>query len=408
MTLLQLFKNEEISRSHIKNSPSYNLGTFSSVSTHKEIFYNEDFVSMNAIDKFAYPEITKMEEEVIEFMSKQFHGDEKAVGFCTTGSSESIVLALSFHRLNFLTKHPELQNTKLNFIVNEGYHKIFEKYAALFNVDIRAISLDNNYRINVKKAEQAIDENTFCLVGIMGSTELGKYDDIAELNKLAIKHSIPVHVDAAIGGFVVPFSDVKVEWDFALSNVQSINASGHKYGLSCPGIGVVLFKDKNVLPANYDGKLDYISGGSVVDYGLSCTKNAAFIMILCQNIKFYGEEGYKKITRYNYDMQEMLVRELRQNSKITDIVTGDAPLVLFKGEKLQELSDYLLSRGWVQHPSYVAPLKDKYIRIVIKKHLSKKVLGRFLQDVHYFYYPRKIFLWKKAAKAMRLAVNFRN
>lgn len=339
---------------------------------------------MNYIDKKAYPEVVEMEGVSIDFLARAFHGISDTTGFVTTGSSEAIVIALSFHRMKHQQdKHDGLE--KQNFVVSEAYHKIFEKYAALFNVELRAARLDNEQRVDVDHVRQLVDDRTFCIVGIMGSTEYGKADDIVALHEIAKEYDVPVHVDAAIGGFVFPFVKNAPLWDFALSSVQTINISGHKYGLCVPGVGFLMVRNKEVIPEGYNTELKYVSGGGVEDYGLSCTKNVSLLAHMNQLIESLDVEGYRAITLQNFENMEYFTQELREIPWITECYVGDTPTVIFRGEDLDGLSAYLRNRGWIQHPSYIDALQRTYIRVVVRRHVDRRMLSSLVNDVRIFY-----------------------
>lgn len=366
--------------------PAHNLGTYSNVISDdvlRTIMLTAG--EMNFVDKGAYPKIVAMEQETVRFLLDLTHGDKDSTGFATTGSSEAIVLAMAWHQRNYLKLHPEQKGKTLNFVINQGYHKVFEKIANLFDVELRSAPLNNDLSVDISAFSKLIDNQTFCLVGIAGSTELGMVDNIQAIARMASEWDIAMHVDAAIGGYVLPFLNKPTVWDFALPAVQTMNVSGHKYGLCLPGIGFLLARDSSVIPDAYSGEIGYLSGGGIVDNALCCTRNAAFVVNAYHNMQKHGEEGYRAITQQNMANTIYFTRVLRTIQGIDEVIQGDVPVVTFRGDNLSKLSCYLSDKGWIQSPHLVSHLGHKYIRVVVRRHISLDTLEKLLDDIGEFY-----------------------
>jgi glutamate decarboxylase len=387
-----------------RRGPVRNLGTYSNVINDRSL-YDILFstTEMNFVDKAAYPDVAEMEQETVRFLLNLAENDGEGVGFATTGSSEAIVLALAWHKVNFLDKHPEKKEHQLNYVVNEGYHKAFDKFATLFGVELRKAPLGKDLRIDVAQAEKLIDENTFCLVGIAGSTEIGMIDDIRALNKLAIKRDIAVHVDAAIGGYILPFKKDASAWNFALPAVKTINISAHKYGLCLPGIGFLLVRDQSVIPAQYTGDIAYLAGGGVNDNALSCSRNAAFVINAHHNMMLYGKKGYTDITNQNYRTAKYLADNLKKIKGIDYVSLGDVPVVLFSAEDVHGLSNHLSEDGWIQSPHYIRAIKRHCVRIVVRKHLTEETMSELLDTMRAYQMQEKAVEKISAHPALSIA-----
>ncbi len=254
----------------------------------------------------------------------------------------------------------------------------------MVGTELKAAPLNEDLTIDIEAAEKLIDENTFCLVGIAGSTEIGMVDEITELNKLALLHKLPLHVDAAIGGYVLPFMDGVSDWNFALPAVQSINISAHKYGLCLPGIGFLLVRDQSIIPKNYHTEIDYLAGGGVEDNALSCSRNASFVINAHHNMTQYGFEGYKTITKQNFAHAQYLADQLKKLPIIDHIILGDVPIALFSSPQIKDLSAFLSEVGWIQSAHYIRALERRYIRIVLRQHLDTAILNDFLTSIGEF------------------------
>jgi glutamate decarboxylase len=365
-----------------------NLGTYSNIlddSTFRDILATSS--EMNFVDKAAYPHLIALEREVVRFLLDKMHAADDASGFTTTGSSEAIVLALAYHQRNFLDAKPQFKGQTLNFVISEAHHKAFEKCARLFGVELRPATLRSDLTVDVNSMRQLVDDKTFCLIGIAGSTELGKMDSIADINMLAQERGLPVHVDAAIGGYVFPFYTDQNQWDFALPTVRTINISGHKYGMCLPGIGFLLVRNSSVMPKDYleNSEIAYLSGGNIIDYALTCSRSAIFIINAHHNLKLYGESGYTKITQQNLSNAGYFAQKVSEIPGIAGIIRGDAPVVNFAGDNILDLSSHLSGRGWVQNPHHIGALGKRYIRVVIRKHITRELLNVLLTDIESFY-----------------------
>lgn len=363
-------------------NPQRNLGTYSNVLLQDELrrMFLET-AEMNFVDKAAYPEIASMEQATVRFLANAMHGDDYTSGLATTGSSEAITLALAWHQRNFIARHPELKGETLNFVISEGYHKSFEKFAVLFGAELRAIPLGKDLRANTAIAATLVDDRTFCIVGIAGSTELGMVDDIAALDEIAQIHSIPMHIDAAAGGYILPFIGHSHDWDFAMPSVQTINISAHKYGLCLPGVGFLLVRNRSVMPANYNGTIEYLSGGCIEDHALSCTRNASFIVNAYHNSQKYGFEGYRSIALANIKNATYLAQQLSAIPDITHVTSGDMPVVTFSHKNIHTLSAHLATKGWIQAPHTISPLKRQCIRIVVRRHITRDMIDELLEHM---------------------------
>lgn len=176
---------------------------------------------------------------------------------------------------------------------------------------------EEHQSLNMNTVMDYVDEYTIGIVGIMGITYTGRYDDIAKLNDLVEEYNkttdykVYIHVDAASGGFYAPFMEPDIKWDFQLKNVVSINASGHKYGLVYPGIGWVLWRDKKFLPDKLIFKVSYL-GGELPTMAINFSRSASQIIGQYYNFVRFGFEGYKKIQKRTHDVAVYLATEIQK------------------------------------------------------------------------------------------------
>src|SRR5438876_6946953 len=257
----------------------------------------------NFIDHAEYPLTAEIEQRCIRMLADLFNAPGETTGARTQGSSEAIMLgALSLkwkwrHRMQAENKGVD----RPNLVFGGDVHVVWEKFCRYFDVEPRIVPLKpDKYTIGPGDVEPHIDENTIGVAVVLGTTFTGHADDIRGINDhlVAIKHErgldVPLHVDAASGGFVWPFLYPDSEWDFRLEQVRSINVSGHKFGLVYPGIGWLIFREKAdladdlVFTENYLGKTD-------PTFTLNFSTGAAMVLAQYYNVVRFGHEGYRYV-----------------------------------------------------------------------------------------------------------------
>src|SRR3954454_21288939 len=177
----------------------------------------------------------------------------------------------------------------------------WDKFCRYWDVEPRLQDVSpEDTGLNAERARAACDENTMGVVAILGSTFDGIYEPVADitaaLDDLAAGGGpdVPVHVDAASGGFVAPFLDPDLEWDFRVERVQSINTSGHKYGLVFPGVGWALWRDKDALPEELIFRVNYL-GGDTPTMALNFSRPGAQVVAQYYAFLRHGRKGYTEV-----------------------------------------------------------------------------------------------------------------
>jgi glutamate decarboxylase len=238
------------------------------------------------------------------------------------------------------------------------------------------------------------DENTIGVVAILGSTYDGAYEPVADiahaLDGLAAGDGpdIPIHVDAASGGFVAPFCDEDLEWDFLVPRVQSINASGHKYGLVYPGVGWIIWRDHEALPKDLVFDVEYL-GGHMPTFALNFSRPGA--QVVAQYFMFLrlGREGYRRIQQACSETANWIAEQVDSMEQF-DLVSREKgiPVVAFKmvgdrGYTVYDVSETLRARGWLV-PAYPMPpdMQDiSVLRVVVRNGLSRDLAGILIDDL---------------------------
>ena len=292
----------------------------------------------------------------------------------------------------------DIQAKKPNLVISSGYQVCWEKFCVYWDVELREVPMDEKHMsINLDTVMDYVDEYTIGIVGIMGITYTGRYDDIKGLNDLVEAHNkqtdykVYIHVDAASGGFYAPFTEPDLVWDFQLKNVISINSSGHKYGLVYPGVGWVLWRDQQYLPEELVFKVSYL-GGEMPTMAINFSHSAAQLIGQYYNFVRYGFDGYRDIHQRTHDVAVYLAKEIEKTGIFEIINDGsELPVVCYKLKEdpnrewtLYDLSDRLLMKGW-QVPAYPLPKDlDQLIiqRLVVRADFVMNMACYYVQDMN--------------------------
>jgi glutamate decarboxylase len=255
---------------------------------------------------------------------------------------------------------------------------------------------ENRLHLRGPQAAERCDENTIGVVAILGSTMDGSYEPVAEiaaeLDRLAGRGGpdVPIHVDAASGGFVAPFLQPGLVWDFQVPRVASINASGHKYGLVYPGVGWVVWRDSECLPEDLVFKVNYL-GGEMPTFALNFSRSGANVAAQYYNFLRLGFEGYRQVQQACQDVALHLSGEIAKMGPFELLSDGsELPVFAFRiadqsaGFSVFDLSERLRTRGWLV-PAYTFPenLTDTAVlRVVVRNGFSRDLAEALLGDLH--------------------------
>jgi len=319
--------------------------------------------------------------------------DAQPTGVSTLGSSEAVMLAGLALKWRWRARRKDADTSRPNLLLGTNVQVVWEKFCRYFDVEARYLPVDpGRYVITAEQVVAAADENSIGTVATLGTTLTGELEPVAEicaeLDALAARGGpdVPVHVDAASGGFVVPFVNPELEWDFRLPRVASINVSGHKYGLTYPGLGFVVWRAPADLPADLVFHVNYL-GGDMPTFTLNFSRPGNQVIGQYYNFLRLGRAGYTRIMATLRDTalwlsgQIAAMPEFELLSDGSDIpvfafaVTGDPGFTVF------DVSHELRSRGW-QVPAYTMPTRATNVavlRVVVREGFSAD-LARTLRD----------------------------
>lgn len=378
-----------------------NLATFCTTWVEDEVKQlMTDSVDKNMIDKDEYPQTAEIESRCVHIIADLWHSPqaEDTIGCSTTGSSEAAMLGGLAMKWRWRKKR-EAQGkdtTKPNMVTGP-VQVCWEKFARYFDVEIRQVPLKGN-ALGMQPADlrEYCDENTIGVVATLGVTFTGIYEPVEALAKEldAIERDtgldIPLHVDGASGGFIAPFIQPELVWDFRIERVKSINSSGHKYGLSPLGVGWVVWRSKEDLPEELIFSVDYL-GGNMPTFALNFSRPGGQIIAQYYNFLRLGRAGYTKIQQSCADTAQWLAQELNKLGIFELVYDGHGalPAVAYKLKpevtqfNLYDLSDRIRARGWLI-ASYPLPADREQTvvqRIMIRHGVSRDLAALLLDDI---------------------------
>jgi glutamate decarboxylase len=384
----------------LEGDPQRNLATF--VTTWMEPEAQRiigDNLYRNFIDHAEYPISAEIEQRCVRMLADLYHAPGETTGCRTQGSSEAIMLgALSLKWKWRERREAESKPVdRPNLVFGGDVHVVWEKFCRYFDVEPRIVRLqEDKYVIGPEDVEPHVDENTIGVAAVLGTTFTGHADDIRGINELLLRIreskglDVPLHVDAASGGFVWPFLYPDSKWDFQLEQVRSINVSGHKFGLVYPGIGWLVFREQAdlaedlVFYENYLGKTD-------ATFTLNFSTGASMVLAQYYNFVRYGREGYAYVLKAMEQNAKALAGKLAAMGswELIDPDEEQLPLVAFKLAGERDYDEFDVSwqlsaeRGWML-PAYTMPpdAEDvKVMRALVKQTLSREQVDRLAADI---------------------------
>jgi len=378
-----------------------NLATFVTtwMEPQAERLMTETF-DKNMIDKDEYPRTAEIEQRCVNMLSRLWNSpdEDEATGTSTTGSSEAAMLAGMALKWRWRDRQKAAgkPTDRPNMVMGSNVQVCWEKFCRYWDVEMRLVPMEGEiYHLTADRTVPYCDENTIGVVAVLGSTFDGSYEPVADicatLDRLAADTGldIPVHVDAASGGFVAPFIDPDLEWDFRLPRVQSINVSGHKYGLVYPGVGWVIWRDPDALPDELVFNVNYL-GGNMPTFALNFSRPGNQVAAQYYNFLRLGFDGYRRtqqasrdVARYTADAVAALpaFRLITDGSELPvfafTMADGDRNFTVF------DLSERLRDRGWLV-PAYTFPENRQdlaALRIVVRNGFSRDLADLLISDL---------------------------
>lgn len=360
-----------------------------------------DTFDRNMIDKDEYPATAAIEERCWRILADLWHAPDPAgaIGTSTIGSSEACMLgglALK-RRWQHARRAAGKPTDRPNLVMSAAVQVCWEKFTNYWDVEARLVPISEEHpTLDGYDLASYVDENTIGVVAIMGVTYTGEYEPVAKIAaalddlQAATGLDVPIHVDGASGGFIAPFLQPEIEWDFRVDRVHSINTSGHKYGLVYPGVGWVVWRATELLPEDLILSVSYL-GGDMPTFALNFSRPGAQVLLQYYNFLRLGRSGYAAVQGANRDVARYLAGAI-DAMKAFDLWNdgSDIPVFAWRLEAghtenwdLYDLSAQLRQRGWLV-PAYPMPddLADHTVqRIVVRNGLSMDLADLLLDNI---------------------------
>ncbi len=362
--------------------------------------YTESF-DKNMIDKDEYPATAAIEDRCWKILAGIWHAPDpmRSIGTSTIGSSEACMLGgLALKRRWQASRRAAGKPTdRPNLVMSSAVQVCWEKFANYWDVEARLVPISEEHpTLDGHDLDQFVDENTIGVVAILGVTYTGMYEPVkdiaAALDRIQADTGldIAIHVDGASGGFIAPFVQPELEWDFRLERVHSISTSGHKFGLVYPGVGWVVWRDAEYLPEDLVFKVSYL-GGEMPTFALNFSRPGAQVLLQYYNFLRLGRDGYTEVQSACRDVAlhlsgaigAMPAFELWNDGSDIPVFAWRLRAGHTENWDLYELSNQLRQRGWLV-PAYPMPddLADLTVqRVVVRNGLSMDLADSLLDSI---------------------------
>lgn len=384
----------------LDGEPNKNLATF--VTTYMEDEAKQVIVEnlhRNYIDHAEYPRTAEIAKRCVRMIHNLFNGPGQpdTPGAWCAGSSEAVMLGALAMKWRWKARREAagLSTDKPNLVYGGDVHVVWDKFCRYFDVEPRKVDIPvGQTTVGVRELGPQIDENTVGVVAVAGTTFTGECDDVialdAHLRELKAKGlEVPMHIDAASGGFVFPFSHPDFPWDFRLESVKSINASGHKFGLVYPGIGWLIFRDDEQLPEDLVFYEDYL-GQKDATFTLNFSGSATFGLAQYYMFLREGREGYESLQRAMRANAAALTERLDNIDGLTTLTSErpTLPLVIakvnddepFTGTDL--VNELTRRNGWLVPAYHLPPKNEKQqiLRMLVRVNQTRELVDALCDD----------------------------
>ncbi|KAF1790798.1 Pyridoxal phosphate-dependent transferase [Phytophthora cactorum] len=373
----------------LDGNPSMNLASF--VTTYMEKEAEELMIEglrKNYIDLDQYPQTAEIHNHCVQMLANLYHapipGGEKATGTGCIGSSEAIMLAGLAMKRKWKDRRiaAGLSYEKPNMVFGSNVQVYWHKMCKYFEIEIREADVSPDCLVLTPgRARPLLDENTIGVGAILGNTFNGEFEDIKGIHDMLVEENekngwhIPLHVDAASGGFIAPFINPDLLWDFRLPNVKSINVSGHKFGLVYAGMGWALWREPQDLPDDLVFHVNYL-GGDQSSFTLNFSKGAGNVVAQYYNLLRFGFDGYRSIMEASMENADYLRNALIDTELFNIVDKAHMPLVAFS---LKDSSCY--SCFDIQEKLKAGAEMMTIMRVVVKQNFSCQMAKMLVQDI---------------------------
>jgi len=339
------------------------------------------YFSANGLNPMAFRSLKRFESEVVDMTAGMLHGGEGVCGTMTSCGTESCLLAVKTYRDMARERRPWISRPEM--VIPETAHVAWEKGAEYFGVKPVRAPLAADGRVDANAVRKLVGRRTVMLLGSAPEYPHGMIDPIEELGAIAIEKKVPLHVDACLGGYLLPFMEMLGHplppWDFRVPGVSSISADTHKYGFSAKGASVILYRDVEILKHQLFVYENW-PGGIFASPGILGTRAGGSIAAAWAAMQVFGRDGYMKLARQTMDTAGIIKNGIRAMTELE--LVGDPPASVFayrsrdRKVNIFAVGDRMESRGW-----HIDRLQRPEALHAMVTPLHAKVARRYLDDL---------------------------
>lgn len=344
----------------------------------KQVF--DQYYADNALNPTATPSLVELETETVSMCASLFNGDEQVCGSVTSGGTESIILAVKTARDWAKANKPAIKRPHV--VIPDSVHPAFIKAFHFLDVDFTVAKTDSTYAVSISEVEKAITPNTILLVGSAPSYPYGVMDPIGKLAALAKSKNLLCHVDACVGGFILPFikelGRPVPDFDFSVDGVTSISADIHKYGYSPKGASVVLYRNHSLRRYQFSIYTKW-AGGVYGSPTITGTRPGSNIAAAWAALRSIGKSGYVEMARQTMDVTVKMRQAVKQIPELELMGEPEMSIVAFKSDKIDVyiLADELNKKGWHFERQQLPPSLHFTVN-----YIHKDVIDEFITDLN--------------------------
>jgi sphinganine-1-phosphate aldolase len=339
------------------------------------------FFSENALGSSAFPSVRTLEAQVVSIITEMLRGGSEAAGTMTSGGTESILLAVKAHRDYYRQYCPERSCPEM--ILPVSAHPAFSKAASYLGIKVRRLPVDATYRADPAAIKAAINKNTILIGTSAPSYPQGVVDPIPELGQIALAHDLGLHVDACLGGFILPFLRKEgwpvPEFDLSVPGVTSISVDLHKYGYAAKGAGAVVYRNHGLRAYQFFTETGW-PGGLFASPTMLGTRSAGIIASAWAIMMHLGENGYRNLAVRTVEAAQKMRASINKISGLEVVGSPDMSVFAIASQQgsIFAIAGEMEKRGWRMN---LQKCPDSIHLIVTLNHI--KVIDEFLEDLKY-------------------------
>jgi len=378
LSQLEAFKSED---PEYKNGKVWSLVYYID-ETHQQLLKDSYFKysSENGLNPTAFKSLKKMENDIIGATASILNGTDEVCGVVTSGGTESCLLAVKTYRDMANDKR---RVTKPEMIIPETAHVAWYKASDYFGVKIRQVPLDDSFVPDIKKLKKMINRNTVMILASAPEYPHGTIDPIEVMGEIAQEKNIPLHVDACVGGFILPFMEMNGEsipkWDYRVPGVTSISADIHKYGYAAKGASTITYRNLDYLRYQMFVQPDW-SGGVFASSALLGTRPGGAYAGAWAALQYFGIDGYKKLADETLKAVNKLKNGIKNIPELEIMGCPQGPLFAYQSYDAEvnifAVGDQMDLKGWKVNKNQKP---DGLHAMVTAQHL--KVVDQYLSDL---------------------------